>query len=66
MARVLGHQIVAALSVIPSIPREPLELGDTQLLRFDRFKAIQYWQGKRILDYRNTLLGYLATDELSR
>ena len=47
LARAVGHQIVAALSVIPSLAREPLELGDTQLLRFDASGAVQYWQGKR-------------------
>jgi DNA (cytosine-5)-methyltransferase 1 len=59
LARAVGRQIVAVLSVIPSVPREPLKLGDTQLLRLDRSKSIQYWQGKRVLDCRNTLSGYL-------
>lgn len=46
LARAVGRQIVAVLSVIPLLPREPVELGDTQLLRFDRSKATQYWQRK--------------------
>ena len=46
LARAVGHQIVAALCVIPSVPRELLELGDTQLLRFDASGAAQYWKAK--------------------
>lgn len=44
LARAVGRQIVAALSVIPSLPREPLELGETHLLRFDASEAARYWQ----------------------
>ena len=44
LARAVGRQIVAALSVIPSLPREPLALGDTTLLRFDASEAAKYWQ----------------------
>lgn len=44
LARAVGRQIVAVLSVIPSVPREPLKLGDTQLLRLDRSKSIHYWK----------------------
>lgn len=53
LARAVGRQIVAVLSVIPSVPREPLKLGDTQMLRFDRSKSIQYWQGTRVFKRYN-------------
>ncbi len=46
LARGVGHQIVAALRVIPSLP-EPVELGDTQLLQLDASGADQYWKGKK-------------------
>lgn len=41
-ARAVGQQIIVALSVIPSLPQEPIRLGDTQLLRFDASQAAQY------------------------
>ena len=47
LARAVGRQIVAVLSVIPSVPREPLELGDTTLLRFDASGAARYWEAKQ-------------------
>ena len=47
LARAVGRQIVAVLSVIPLLPREPVELGDTQLLRFDASGATQYWGAKQ-------------------
>lgn len=46
LARAVGQQIVAALSVIPSLPQDPMKLGDTQLLRFDASQAAQYWEAK--------------------
>ena len=47
LARAVGQQIVAALSVIPSLPQEPIKLGDTQLLRFDASGAAHYWEAKQ-------------------
>ena len=52
LARAVGQKIVAALSVIPSLPQEPLELGDTQLLRFDASGAHQHWEQSRLLSGR--------------
>lgn len=46
LARAVGQQIVAALAVIPSLPQDPMKLGDTQLLRFDASQAAQYWEAK--------------------
>lgn len=51
LARAVGRQIVASLCVIPLAPRKPLELGDTQLLRFDRSKATQYWNKFSSVNY---------------
>jgi DNA (cytosine-5)-methyltransferase 1 len=47
LARVLGRQIIAALQVEPSVPTTPLELRDTQLLRFKLLQASQYWKAKK-------------------
>ena len=44
LAQAVGRQIVAALGIMPSVSREPLELGDIQLLRFDRSEATHYWK----------------------
>ncbi len=46
LARAVGRQIIAVLSVIPSLPQPSIKLGDTQLLRFDPSRATQYWQAK--------------------
>ena len=43
LAQAVGREIVTSLNFIPSASPEPLELGDTQLLRFDRSEAINYW-----------------------
>jgi DNA (cytosine-5)-methyltransferase 1 len=44
LARVLGSQIIAALEVEPSVPTTPIELGDTELLRFNLSRAAKYWK----------------------
>jgi DNA (cytosine-5)-methyltransferase 1 len=44
LARVLGSQIIAALEVEPSVPTTPIELGDTELLRFNLLRAAKYWK----------------------
>ncbi len=44
LAQAVGRQIVASLGIIPSVSQEPLELGDIQLLRFDRSEATHYWK----------------------
>jgi DNA (cytosine-5)-methyltransferase 1 len=43
LARALGRQIMAALKIDPSVPKAPIELGDTRLLRFKQLKASEYW-----------------------
>lgn len=47
LARAVGRQIVAVLSVIPLPLQDPVELGDTRLLRFNPSGAAKYWQGKK-------------------
>ena len=47
LARAIGHQIVAALEIIPPLPRKSLELGNTDLLRFDASGAAPYWEAKQ-------------------
>lgn len=47
LARVLGRQVVAALEVQALMPMTPLELGDTQLLRFKQSQASNYWETLR-------------------
>jgi DNA (cytosine-5)-methyltransferase 1 len=47
LARAVGRQIVAVLSVIPFPPQDPVKLGDTQLLQFDASGAAQYWKAKQ-------------------
>lgn len=44
LAQAVGRQIVASLGIMPSVSQEPLELGDIQLLRFDRSEATHYWK----------------------
>jgi DNA (cytosine-5)-methyltransferase 1 len=44
LAQALGLEIVTSLNIMPSVPRKPLELGNIQLLRFDRSEATHYWK----------------------
>lgn len=43
LAQAVAHQVIAALGVIPPIPTEPLELGNTRLLQFTPDRASQHW-----------------------
>lgn len=47
LARAVGHQLVAALNVIPLLPPGPIQLGDPQMLRFDASQAAQYWKERQ-------------------
>jgi DNA (cytosine-5)-methyltransferase 1 len=44
LAQAVGREIVASLNVMPSVSLEALELGDTQLLRFNWSEATHYWK----------------------
>lgn len=43
LAQAVGREIVTSLNFMPLVSPESLKLGDTQLLRFDRSEAIDYW-----------------------
>jgi DNA (cytosine-5)-methyltransferase 1 len=43
LAQALGQQIVRTLEIMPSRPKQPIQLGDTQLLRFKALEAAKYW-----------------------
>jgi DNA (cytosine-5)-methyltransferase 1 len=43
LARAVGRQVIASLGIIPPKPKEPIELGNTQLLRFNPWEAARYW-----------------------
>lgn len=43
LAQAVGREIVNSLNIMPSVPREPLELGNIRLLRFVRSEATHYW-----------------------
>jgi DNA (cytosine-5)-methyltransferase 1 len=54
LARAIAHQAIATLGIIPPIPTEPLELGNTQLISLKPSEAIQYWGlSKRCYDRRH-------------
>jgi len=44
LAQAVGREIVASLNVMPSVSLEALELGDTQLLRFNWSEATHFWK----------------------
>jgi len=44
LAQALGRQIVRTLEIVPPLPKQPIKLGDTQLLRFKALEAAKYWR----------------------
>jgi DNA (cytosine-5)-methyltransferase 1 len=47
LASAIGKKITASLCINPTVPKIPLVIGDTQLLRFDTSDAASYWQGMK-------------------
>lgn len=43
LAQAVGREIIAALGIMPSVLPESLELGNVELLRFNRSEATHYW-----------------------
>ena len=44
LARAVATCLITALGIEPEQPKDPLELGDTNLLRMDMSEAARYWR----------------------
>ena len=46
LARAVGSKIIEALEIDPPIPIDPIDMGDTELLRMSPSKGFQYWEAE--------------------